>query len=57
MGSRQMSQKKEKTTNESILSMLLTEMDGIGTLSQCSTDRTISEVGSNKNTCNYHYWR
>lgn len=39
VGSRKMSQKKEKTSNESILSMLLTEMDGIGTMSQCATDR------------------
>jgi hypothetical protein len=34
------SQKKERTTNESILSMLLTEMDGIGTQSPCVTDPT-----------------
>lgn len=39
VGSRQISQKKEKTTNESILSMLLTEMDGVGTLSPAAGDR------------------
>lgn len=30
MGSRQNSEKKQTSTNESILSMLLTEMDGVG---------------------------
>ncbi len=31
VGSRQNSEKKQTGTNESILSMLLTEMDGVGT--------------------------
>lgn len=31
VGSRQNSEKRQTSTNESILSMLLTEMDGVGT--------------------------
>jgi len=33
VGSRQMSNKREKSTNDSILSSFLTEMDGVGTKS------------------------
>jgi hypothetical protein len=40
VGSRQMSQKREKSTNESILSMFLTEMDGVGTRSHCLSDKS-----------------
>lgn len=52
MGNRQSSEKKQTGTNESILSMLLTEMDGVGT---AHTHHSTNASHKKKETVRKHF--